>query len=249
MTYETKKEITEKTVLLQGVIDRLVIKQTTAEFFFSESDQMKMGATGTLAAAMGLSGVAAGMASMSTDETREVVTQMNFELNGDSVEALVWMCPFEEGQNVCVVAEKFGDYYKAFAVADPDRKTIAMYPHVSSGRIAHYKTTASAMVKFLFGFSVFGFFLGALFWWLSGGSSDWSGYIYVYSGGMSLTILIFVVIGVRISARYMPFVRIAEGVFRTMGWQNVERINLRRQTLENKKPGDDPYLGAYYFRY
>lgn len=244
-----RSDASSPTVLLRGVMRNLQVKETTSEFFFTAADKTNMGAAGALAAAVGLSGVAAGMASMSLEETHETVTQMNFELDGKQVEALVWMCPFDEGQEVDVVAEKIADRYKAFAVANPKNRTIAMYPHAASGRISHYKSTGIALAKLFFAVVLVCLFLISLSVWLNQAQADWRSFLGILAGGIILTSTIFAVIGVRIAAKYMPFVRIAEGVFRAMGWKDVERINLRKQTLKNKKPGDDPYLGVYYFRY
>nr|WP_309303073.1 putative type VI secretion system effector [Xanthomonas oryzae] len=108
--------------------------------FLSASDQGGMAATGAVAAALGLSGAAAGMVAMSMEEMKEPVSKVSFDVGGRHVEALLWNWPFKEGDEVQVVAEPTkGGVYIGFAVLDPKEKIIVLYPHVSAGGRAHWK--------------------------------------------------------------------------------------------------------------
>ncbi|WP_434031761.1 putative type VI secretion system effector [[Pseudomonas] boreopolis] len=102
-----------------------------------------MAATGALAAAMGLSGMAAGMAAMSVEEMSEPVTKASFDLDGKHVDALLWNWPFKEGDEIQVVAEPTNDgRYTGFAVLDPKERIIVLYPHVSAGSKVHWKSVS-----------------------------------------------------------------------------------------------------------
>ncbi|MGX8285542.1 putative type VI secretion system effector [Xanthomonas oryzae] len=82
------------------------VTNTTAEVFFRAGDREGMAATGAAAAALGLSGAAAGMVAMSMEEMSEPVSQVSFELDGILVNALLWNWPFKEGDEVKAVVER-----------------------------------------------------------------------------------------------------------------------------------------------
>ena len=54
--------------------------------------------------------------------------------------------------------------------------------------------------------------------------------------------------GIHLAWRWMYFVRIAEDVFRTFGWKDVERIDLRKSSKGSKGPDVFGY-GYLYYRY
>ncbi|MCD7099542.1 putative type VI secretion system effector [Stenotrophomonas sp. MMGLT7] len=234
--------------VLSGTIRNLKLENTTAEVFFRTGDRESMAATGALAAAMGLGSMAAGMAAMSTEETREPVTKVSFDLDGEYVEALLWNWPFKEGDAVQVVAEASLKGSTGFAVLDPANKIIALYPHVSSGSKAHWRNVVALsmgmaaaiglliLIMFLC-FYVFGDDIG-LDAILKGG------------GGTILGVfLMFAWLGYRIGRRFLPFVNMAEQIFTTLGWKDVGNINLRKITKAKRKPNDPPAMGDSYFRY
>jgi hypothetical protein len=53
----------------------------------------------------------------------------------------------------------------------------------------------------------------------------------------------------RVSRKLMGFVRIAEVIFRTFGWSDVENIDLRQTSRENRRENKLPNFGNLYFRY
>nr|WP_275895737.1 putative type VI secretion system effector [Xanthomonas oryzae] len=120
---------------LNGVLSNVTVRNTSAEIFFRSRDSDGMAATGVVAAAMGLSGAAAGMAAMSMDEMKEPVCQVSFDIDGKHVEAVLWNWPFKNGDEVQVVVEPAPNGgYTGFAVLDPKDRVIVLYPHVSAGR-------------------------------------------------------------------------------------------------------------------
>nr|WP_275686181.1 putative type VI secretion system effector [Xanthomonas oryzae] len=235
--------------VVQRFLSNVRVKNTTAEVFFSAGDSEKMAATGAVAAALGLSGAAAGMTAMSMDETKELVCQVTFDIDGKSVEALLWAWPFKEGDEVQAVVEPSEDgRYTGFAVLDPKEKVIVLYPHVAAGGTAHWKTVAkfsmliAAALNFLMFILIFGAYFFADDMELRAACIGWS------VGALSCFGM-FVWIGYRVGNRFTPFVRMAEPIFTVLGWKDVKNINLGKITKEKKKPTDPPAMGDSYFRY
>ncbi len=245
------KEKQNTTVVLRGTLRNLEVQETTIDAFQGDELRAKTGATGVLAAAAGLSGIAAGMVVMSMDEMREGAFGVGFEIDGKPVKGVLWNCPFEEGDDVEVVAERADNHWNAFAVARPKDRIISLFPHVVSGEIAHYKTSISVWIRIALACFLIVLVLGGAAGWLSGfDADDWSYFLLVaVLGGGGLASGIFAIIGFNVARKYLPFVRIAEGVFTTLGWQDVKRINLRKQTLKTIRADDPPALGVFYFRY
>lgn len=236
-------------IVLRGIVRNLEVCETTVDAFQGDTLRTQTGASGALAAAAGLSGIAAGMVAMSMDEMKEGAFGVSFEIDGKPVRGVLWNCFFDEGDEVEVVVEQLGDYWNAFAVARPVDRTIALFPHVVSGGIAHYKTAFRLWVKFALGLTLFAFLL------LTGGSlmfgriDDWGEFLLIVTCTSIITSVLFGVIGLNVSRKYIPFTRIAESVFTALGWRDVKRINLRKQTMKTIRPDDPPALGPFYYRY
>ena len=49
--------------------------------------------------------------------------------------------------------------------------------------------------------------------------------------------------------RLMAPVRIAETIFATCGWADIENIDLRKTSMENRRENTLPNFGLIYFRY
>ncbi len=49
--------------------------------------------------------------------------------------------------------------------------------------------------------------------------------------------------------QWAPFVRTAQRIFNVLGWENASSIDLVKTTRRQRKPGDPPELGVYYFKY
>ncbi|MBH1431834.1 hypothetical protein I5U42_11060 [Stenotrophomonas maltophilia] len=61
-----------------GIISNLRVRRVVQNVFWRDGDRERMAATGAAAAALGLSGPAAGMAMMSNEETKEPATRIEF---------------------------------------------------------------------------------------------------------------------------------------------------------------------------
>lgn len=237
-----------RVAVLRGIVRNLTVRETTVDAFQGDALRTRTGAAGALAAAGGLSGIAAGMVEMSMDEMKEIAFGVSFEIDGKSVRGVLWNCFFDDGDEVEVVAEPLGDHWNAFAVARPSDRIIALFPHVVSGTLAHYITSVTLWLKFALLVMVGGGALMAIIWALDG-RADWTGYFIALFGGGTVAATLFGLVGVGVARKYMPFTRIAEIVFNALGWQNAKCINLRKRTMKTIRPDDPPALGPFYFRY
>ncbi|WP_029561574.1 putative type VI secretion system effector [Xanthomonas oryzae] len=235
--------------VLSGVLSNVKVKNTTADIFFRAGDAEGMAATGVIAAAMGLSGAAAGMAAMSMDEMKEPVCQVSFDIDGKHVEALLWNWPFKDGDEVQTVVEPApsGDYI-GFAVLDPKDQVIVLYPHVSAGGKAHWKDVRKFAALVIGGVNIliWAFFLAI---YILVEDVEYKTVIIGALGGGAGILVIFGWISYNIGNRFTPFIEIAEPIFTLLGWKDVKNINLRKITKAKKKPTDPPAMGDSYFRY
>ncbi|WP_256723070.1 putative type VI secretion system effector, partial [Xanthomonas oryzae] len=221
---------------------------TTAEVFFRAGDREGMAATGAAAAALGLSGAAAGMVAMSMEEMSEPVSQVSFELDGILVNALLWNWPFKEGDEVKAVVERgLNGEYLGFAVLDPKERVIVLYPHVSAGSTAHWKGVIKKT-------AIFGGIATSIFYVIAS-IADYAlnkGYfikIDLLLGCIFSGLILFSWLGYRIGRRFSSFIEMAEPIFISLGWTDVKNINLREITKLKRKPTDPPAMGDSYFRY
>ncbi len=224
--------------VIKGRLSSAETKCATAAIFFGGSDAIGMTATSVLAAASGLSGIAAGMALMSTEEAHEPVAQANFVVNGQLVRALLWSFPFSEGDDVEVIGEYLGGEFVAYAVLSPIQRLIALYPHVSAGSKAHLRSVLRIAALASSGIAMGVFLLLVAMTAFMAHGADWLGFIGMLAGsGVAFGIILFI-IGLRIGNRFRPFVRMADRLFSALGWSNAEQIDLRRTSREKRLPGD-----------
>lgn len=122
-----------------GIISDLRITHVVENVFWRSGDREGMAATGAFAAALGLSGPAASMAMMSSEEMEEPVVRVEFRLDDLIVKGLLWNWPYKEGDLVRVVGSRNPDgVFIAFSVLDERKRLIVSYPHVSAGSRAHW---------------------------------------------------------------------------------------------------------------
>jgi hypothetical protein len=231
---------------LTGVIQNLKVKKEEASFVFTEADHAKMGAIAIAASLAGLGGQATGMVA-GASAMEEQADYLQFDLDGTPVKGWVWRNPFRNGDAVEVAAEKRENHFECFAVAGSKDQVIALYPHCSRGNIAHY--------------------MNAVWWWFFG----WGGSLLLIMG-LLLLITLPMGIGVleyldsakfafpvvwlflafvtwQLSLKWLPFVRLAERVFRTLEFPDPSNVDLVKRTKARRKPSDPGELGAFYFYY
>lgn len=224
-----------------GTIVNLRVQHCVKNVFWRGGDREGMAAAGAFAAALGLSGPAAGMAMMSAAEMEEPVTKVEFRLGEMAVEGLLWNWPFNEGDIVRVVGTRNDEgRFFAISVLDENRRLIVSYPHVSAGTFAHW----ILVLKYSLVISIpwWGLVIAFYAW-------KYSAPFYLLVQSYLVGVLVFCVIGCRIGRRFVSYAKMADSVFSTLGWKGARRMNLRRVTKRKRQPGDHPALGDTYFRY
>ncbi|KML16292.1 MULTISPECIES: putative type VI secretion system effector [Burkholderia] len=239
--------LSDQMQLLRGRIGNLRKSRCSQDFFFTDADRAKMGTTAIAAGVVGLGGVAVGLGGMAMDTTEEA-DLIEFELDGKPVKAWVWWSVFSEGDEVEVVAERWGDTWQAFGVRRLSDKIVALHPHCSRGRYAHYRASfkwggvffAAAMITAYFIITCFAVFKGGV---------PIENLIITCALGTLVSALGYGFITYRVARKMMGFVRLAEGIFEGFGWKDVKNIDLPAITKKGKKPGEPGALGILYFRY
>ncbi|MFH0128844.1 putative type VI secretion system effector [Variovorax sp. VaC1] len=232
-------------VKLTGVITNYKVTRSTASFIFTDSDRNAMGVVAIAAAAVGLSGPAIATASTAAN-TEEEADYVEFDLDGQVVRGWVWRSPFKEGEKVEAVVEWRGDHYETAGIARPSDRVIALYPHCSRGRTKHIRN--------------------AVKWWLIGTTLMVALLLLARIATLPIELAFrglleegaFVILGFylffglmafRLALRWMPFVRLTEKVFRTLGKSSPSNVDLVKSTKAQRKPDDPGELGTFYFRY
>lgn len=72
-------------------------------------------------------------------DTGDVSDLLEFDLDGKPVKAWVWVAVFSDGDEVEVVAERAGDFWQDYGIRRIADRIVALHPHGSRGRYAHYK--------------------------------------------------------------------------------------------------------------
>lgn len=234
-------------VLLRGHIRNLRKTRCRRDFVFTEADRTKMSATAIAAGLAGLGGVAAGLGAMAVD-TSEEADLLDFEVDGVPVKAWVWVSVFADGDDVEVVAERTDDTWIGYGIRRVTDRIVALHPHCSRGRFAHYRASARWWFKLTTGLLVATYLL-IISVALLRSLHNWTALLQGGAlGGLGLA-LILAIIGYRIAKKYAGFVNLAEKIFEVFGWPDVKNIDLPALTKKNKKPGDPGGLGILFFRY
>ncbi|WP_226377126.1 MULTISPECIES: putative type VI secretion system effector [Burkholderia] len=177
---------TSRAVVLRGVLENFHKERATGDFLLSDLERSAAGLT-AVASALAGSGGAVGLASLAG--TKEEADKVQFEIDGKQVAGWLMWSPFQNGDEVEVVAEPLRDgMYRAFAILRPSDRTIALYPHCSRGRWAFFKNAVKLfMLFFIFIVITLGSLLSAVFF--VRGYGDWLGVlelIAMISGGCLL---------------------------------------------------------------
>lgn len=231
-------------VKLSGTVRNLKVTRTSASFVFTESDQTRMGVVAFAAAIAGLGGQAMATAS-NADAVEEEADYLEFEIDGQPIKGWVWRNPFREGDDVSVAAERRPDgHWEAFGLQRPADKTVALYPHCSRGRVRHYKNAAWWWLVGWGGLVAFVFVPMAYF--LMGEKLFFDfGLMYAISGLMTF----FGVMTFSLSRKWMPFVRLAEMVFRALELPDPSNVDLVKSSNKQRTANDPGEFGTFYFRY
>jgi hypothetical protein len=231
-------------VKLSGTLRNLKVTRASASFVFTDTDQTKLGVVAVAAAIAGLGGQAMVMTS-SASAMEEEADYLEFDLDGLPVKGWVWRNPFQEGDEISVAAEpKPNGHWEAYGVQRTGDKTVALYPHCSRGQAKHFKNAA--------------------WWWLVG----WGGanvviltFIYGVAIGFSEPfevdfllifaglMLFYAAMTFSLSRKWLPFVRLAEKVFRALDIPDPSNVDLVKSSKKLRTEHDPGEFGTFYFRY
>lgn len=237
--------------LLKGKLSHYRRGTGRAQFMITEREQGWMGATAIGASLAGLAGPAIGLAQSAADMTEEA-HHLSFEIDGKVVSGWVWRAPsLRNGDRVEVVAEWQRDHYELVAITKPADRLIALYPHCSRGTKAHWRNAWKwwrhgsliaivCMLLFLELISLIGYGESTLF-----SSKGWA----VIGLAFCLFYPLFGIIVWGLGKRWMPMVRLAETVFKNLGWEHPAEIDLPKISKRNQLPDDPWEQGHLYFRY
>lgn len=242
-----KQEPNNSMVLLRGAISNLNRSRRSHDFVLTEAQHQQVGVTAIAASAMGMGATGIGLMGMAGDADEEA-DWVEFELDGIQVKGWLWMLPMRNGDIVEVVAEPTGkNRYAAYAVKRDGDDLLAVYPHATAGRKVHYRKSvktwlwcaALAYLFFAFSFMMHDGFKSLL---------DRDTQLLLLTT-FAVWLVLSAVIAFRVSRKLMGFVRIAEVIFETFGWPDVEHIDLRQTSKENCRENKLPNFGSLYFRY
>lgn len=243
----TERESKTSTNLLRGRITHLRHSRRSQDFFFTDADRKRMEATAIAAGLAGLGGIAVGLGGMAMDTTEEA-DLLEFDLDGKPIKAWVWQSVFNEDDEVEVVAEQWGDHWQGYGIRRISDQIVALHPHCSRGRSAHYKMSLKLWLKSCLPLLLFMYILTGSIAFFDP-LHNWANLVIVWLIGGSCVMVISGLIAFRMSRKFMGFVELAEGIFRGFGWSDVRNIDLPAITRKSKTANDPGALGVLYFRY
>ena len=232
-------------VKLTGTITHYRCTRAEASFVFTDSDRTALGVVAIAAGIVGLSGQAIATAANST-ATEEEADYVEFELDGKPVKGWVWRSPFKESDRVEAVAEWRDDHYEAAGIARPDDRTIALYPHCSRSMSRHI---GNAIKWWFIGVTLLGIFSLLVAIPTFGLEDFWRTVTDIVVWVVIAFYVFFGLMTISLARKWMPFVRLAQKVFATLGWPNPGNIDLVKTSKAQRKPGDPGEYGTFYFRY
>ena len=243
MTIFLEKPTANGLTKLTGKISNLKVTRASASFVFTEGEQTGLGVVAIAAAIAGLGGQAMAAAS-NASAVEEEADYLEFELNGEPVKGWVWRNPFQNGDVVSIAAARSEAHWESYGIARHEDKTIALYPHCSRGRTRHFMNAFKWWILAGGGFVVF---VGIpFFYWIF--RDKFFELKEPFLGLIGLMIF-FGVMTFSLSRKWLPFVRVAEKVFRALDLPNPSNIDLVKSTKAKRTEHDPGELGAFYFRY
>ncbi|WP_240162965.1 putative type VI secretion system effector [Paraburkholderia sp. Cy-641] len=235
------------TILLRGTLSNLERSRRSHSFVLTQVQQQHVGAAALGSSAMGMGAAGIGLLNMTANSDEEA-DWVQFELDGKQVQGWLWMMPMRNGDSVEVVAQQVGtDRYIAYSVKRDGDDIVAVYPHATAGRKAHYRNMTRMM---LWAFCIIFPLFSLMFYFAGGGFGGDALAFFLMLGAIGIGgFLMFCVLFYRAARKLMGFVRIAETVFKTYGWPDVEVIDLRATSRANRRENTLSNFGRYYFRY
>lgn len=209
--------------LMQGRLENYSRTRLDHRGAITDTEQ---GALGTVALAASLAGMAGQAASAASADAGEPADFVEFTLNGEKISGWLWFSPFNEGDDVTAVVQQQEGGLRVLALLRPRDRLIALYPHCSRGRLAHWKAVCRGTLKWgsvlmLVMLGLIGLVLALI------DSAQWGREMLAYVQIMLIAIApLLLVFALGMGWKWMKFVRMAEDIFSTLGWPDVRRIDL-----------------------
>jgi hypothetical protein len=241
------QESNNSMILLRGIISKLDRSRCTHDLVLSKIQHQQIGTTAVMASAMGMGATGASLIAMAGNSDEEA-DWVEFELDGKHLKGWFWMIPMRNGDSVEVVAEHIeNSHYIAYAVKRESDGLLAVYPHATAGRKAHYRKSINSWMWC----SILICLIPIIFIVMPEG---WDSLLDTNMQlglliGFAIWIVFSATIAFRASEKLMGFVRIAEIIFETFGWPDVENIDLRQTSRESRRENKLANFGNLYFRY
>lgn len=117
-----------------------------------------------------------------------------------------------------MVAERVETHWQGYGLYRPRDKIVALYPHCSRGRYAHYRAAFRVYLKCMVPIIVI-FFITVLGvgYSMDGRDLDWQGLLPILVASALTGSMIYGVIAYRITRKLMGFVKLAKGMFEGFG--------------------------------
>ncbi|WP_207306961.1 putative type VI secretion system effector [Xanthomonas oryzae pv. oryzicola] len=231
-------------IVLRGRLEKYEAKRIAGDFLINEADRQMAGLT-AIGAALAGSGGAIGLASML--DAREQATKVDFEMDSHKVSGILMWSPFDEGDDVEVVAESSPDgSFRAFAVLRPSDRIIALYPHCVRGVRALIRFSLKwFLIIFI---PIYIFIIGSILFMLRH-SIDLAYAAQIAGMGGLAGAAVYALVGVRLVKRFVPFARMSEVIFNALDWKDFKNIDLALLSRMERKNNEMPGLGILYFKY
>ncbi|WP_433693351.1 putative type VI secretion system effector [Herbaspirillum seropedicae] len=231
-------------VKISGRIKNYRQSREEGSFVLTRNDRRTMGIVSVALATAGLGGQAM-VGAANASHIEEEADYVRFEVDDQTMEGWLWRSPFKDGDDVEVAAVPQGENrYEIVGMTKPSESLVALYPHCVRGKAAFYWLAIKWWLIMTFGVATIGL---NVICWLIGGVNDIFGEIFKIAWLGAAGMFCFVIF--MLMLQWIPFVRTAQHVFNVFGWENASSIDLVKTTRRQRKPGDPPELGVYYFKY
>ncbi|MDR9836380.1 putative type VI secretion system effector [Herbaspirillum huttiense] len=234
---------TGELIKISGTIRHYSCERGEASFVLTRKDKARMGMVSVALAVAGMGGQAIATASNAAT-LQEEADYVEFDLGGKKVKGWLWRSPFKEGDVVDAAVVWKGEYFELVALANPGDRTIALYPHCVRGRRAFY----TLVFRWWFIFAGLITPVSTSFFICLTGS-----YRYFFElpfwGGWAVIALGWTFVIFMLMLQWTPFGKAAQRVFSVLGLRDPSGVDLKKTTKAQRKPGDPPEMGAFFFRY
>ncbi|GGY28604.1 hypothetical protein GCM10007387_08460 [Pseudoduganella albidiflava] len=235
-------------VKLSGKISNYTVTSESASFFFTRSDQTKLGLIAIAASLAEMGGQAMSVAS-NASAMEEEADYVRCDIDGMKVSGWLWRSPFKDGDIVDAAVEWRTDHYELLGMARPADRTVALYPHCSRSMVPHVKNA----IKWWLYVSLF-FDVGMLVLMSSVDEvtleQAWASFFDEDFRWFMLGMHVVIAIATHdMTRRWAPFAKVAEKVFSTLGLPNPKSTDLVKSSKGRHQPNDSMEYGVMYFRY